>query len=85
MQDVIAFCKKAFEICLIFLSIDLGGFGVGTLGHCFVKIFKIYGLSQVIFVFYAVQFIMKAYIGNVSFFKMFRCKVGSGAATQNIL
>lgn len=71
MDDIFSFGKETFEIFEVFGNIYLGSLGIFAGIHSFIKFLERNGLTEVVGIINAIEFIMEADIFYISCFKMF--------------
>ena len=84
MQDILAGSQKGLEILRKFRHVDLRGFGIRAVRHRLIKLLKGHTLAKIVQIFFPVQFIVETGVEDTAFRELFRRKIGSGAAAQNI-
>ena len=83
LQNIFALFQKRLKIMFKFIGIYLRSLCGSTVLQGKIELIKRYGFSKIIFIFFAVQFVMKTYIRNITAVKMFFCKICCRAATEN--
>jgi len=85
VKDIQSRFKEGFKILLVFVHIDLRGFGLSTIHHCLIELINGHGFSKIIVVLLSVQSIVEANVFYVSVLKMLCRKICSRAAAENKL
>ena len=73
MQNIFAFFKESLKILTELIRVDLRSLRICSVFHRLIELLKRNRLTQIIAVRLSVQFEMKTYVRNLSFFKMFFC------------
>ena len=71
MQNIFAIFKESLKILTELIRVDLRSLRICSFFHRLIELLKRNRLTQIIAVRLSVQFEMKTYVRNLSFFKMF--------------